>query len=168
MTLLLTSFSTWRSHQKSNSSNDLLEIIEEMRIADCYYLKQLPVEITTASQIAIATIQQIQPSAIVCCGMAESRERLTVESNGRCGESCLQTVVDLPQLVSCLSHTSISHDAGQFVCEGLYYRVLSYLQSTGLSIPCLFVHVPILTPNNQAVIVRDFQIILKFIANIKS
>lgn len=167
MTLLLTSFTTWLTHQKSNSSNDLLEIIERANTHDCYYLKQLPVEIEAASEKAIAIIQQIQPSAIICCGMAESRERLSIESNARCEGNCLPTVVELPQLLSCLSHTSISHDAGQFICEGLYYQILHYLQSANLTIPCLFVHVPVLTTNNQADIVQDFEAILDFLAHSK-
>jgi pyroglutamyl-peptidase len=162
MTLLLTSFTTWLTHQKSNSADDLLEIIERANIDNCCYLRQLPVEIKAASQKAIAIIEQIQPSAIICCGMAESRERLSIESNARCRDSCLYTAVNLPQLVSCLSNTSISHDAGQFVCEGLYYQVLDYLRSAHLDIPCLFVHVPVLTTNNKAVILQDFETILNF------
>ena len=167
MTLLLTSFTTWLPHQKSNSSNDLLEIIERVNIHDRSLLKQLPVEIEAASEKAIAIIQQIQPSAIICCGMAESRERLSIESNARCQGNCLHTAVNLPQLLSCLSHTSISHDAGQFVCEGLYYQILNYLRSANLTIPCLFVHVPVLTTDNQKVILHDFETILDFLANSK-
>lgn len=162
MTLLLTSFTTWLTHQKSNSSNDLLEIIERANIYNCYYLKQLPVEIEAASEKTIAIVRQIQPSAIICCGMAESRERLSIESNAKCRENCLQTTVNLPQLLSRLSHASISHDAGRFVCEGLYYQILNYLRSANLAIPCLFVHVPVLTTNNQAVILQDFATILEF------
>lgn len=167
MTLLLTSFTTWLAHQKSNSADDLLEIIERANIYDCCYLRQLPVEIKAASLKAIAIIQQIQPSAIICCGMAESRDRLSIESNARCRDNCLYTAVNLPQLVSCLSDTSISHDAGQFVCEGLYYQVLDYLRSLDLDIPCLFVHVPVLTTNNQTVISEDFATILKYLTNNK-
>ena len=176
MTLLLTSFTTWLAHQKSNSADDLLEIIERANRYECYYLRQLPVEIKAASAKAIAIIQQVQPSAIICCGMAESRDRLSIESNARCRNSSLYTTVDLPQLVSCLSHTSVSHDAGQFVCEGLYYQVLDYLRSRqsrgaarslNLDIPCLFVHVPVLTTNNQAVILQDFETILKFLTTNK-
>ena len=175
MTLLLTSFTTWLAHQKSNSADDLLERIERSNVYDCCYLRQLPVEIEAASRKAIAFIQQIQPSAIICCGMAESRDRLSIESNARCRDSCLYTAVNLPQLVSCLSHTDISHDAGQFVCEGLYYQVLDYLRSgrfgaaraADLDIPCLFVHVPVLTTNNEEIIVRDFETILNFLTTNK-
>lgn len=165
MTLLLTSFTTWLVHQKSNSADDLLEIIQKNNLDNCYYLRQLPVEIEAASQKAIAISQQIQPSAIICCGMAESREQLSIESNARCQGSCLYTTVNLPQLVSCLSHTDLSHDAGQFVCEGLYYQILAHLRSLTLDIPCLFVHVPVLTPDNQAIILEDFVTILDFLVN---
>lgn len=163
--LLLTSFTTWLPHQKSNSANDLLELIETKNQHNCYYLKQLPVDIETASQKAIAVLKLIQLSAIICCGMAESRANLTIESNARCEQNCLQTTVDLPQLISGLSNTTISNDAGQFVCEGLYYQILNYLQLAKLFIPCIFVHVPVLTANNQQVIVQDFNHILNFLAS---
>ncbi|VEP17692.1 Peptidase C15 pyroglutamyl peptidase I [Hyella patelloides LEGE 07179] len=164
MTILLTSFTTWLPHQKSNSSDDLLNIVEKQNKYNCYYLRQLPVEIETASKQAIAIIKKIQPSAIICCGMAESRFQLTIESHARCQESYLQTTVNLTQLVSQLSHTSISNDAGQFVCEELYYQVLNYLQLNNLALPCIFVHVPVLTTHNQEIILPDFASILEFLA----
>lgn len=36
----------------------------------------------------------------------------------------------------------ISHDAGGYVCNTLYYQVLDHLQTNEPSIPALFVHVP--------------------------
>ncbi len=65
-------------------------------------------------------------------------------------------------MVSRLSHTQISHDAGKFVCEGLYYRVLKYLEQSQLFIPCMFVHVPVLTQENKNIIVQDFETILQY------
>ena len=165
MTLLLTSFSTWLPHQKSNASDDLLEIIEQQNKYNCYYLRQLPVDIEIASQKAIAKIKKNQPSAIICCGMAEFRSKLTIESNARCEKNCLLTTVNLPQLISFLSNTYISDDAGQFVCEGLYYDVLNYLQLHKLSIPCLFVHVPVLTTDNTQKILQDFYKIMNFLSS---
>jgi pyroglutamyl-peptidase len=162
MSLFLTSFTTWLPHQKSNASDDLLAIILQKNRDDCYYLRQLPVEIKAASQKAIAIIKIIHPSVIICCGMAESRAKLTIESNARCAQDCLQTTVDLPKLITYLTNTYISDDAGQFVCEGLYYQILNYLQVNNLTIPCIFVHVPILTAHNQKSIVQDFNCILSF------
>ena len=165
MTLLLTSFTTWLPHQKSNSSDDLLEIISTQYISRNYFLRQLPVNIDSASNKAIAIIKQIQPKGIVCCGMAEYREQLTIESNAIYLENCLQTTLDLPALISQLSYSTISHNAGKFVCEGLYYKILEYLEKSQLSIPCIFVHIPVLHEGNENVIVKDFQIILEYLTN---
>lgn len=165
MTLLLTSFDTWLPHQKSNASDDLLKIIETENKHDRYYLRKLPVNTEKASEKAIALIQDIKPSAIICCGMAESRYKLTIESNARCDGDCLQTTVNLSQLISCLFNASISNDAGNFVCEGLYYQILNYLKNSKLEIPCIFVHIPILTNSNQSIILQDFKCILDFMSD---
>ena len=162
MTILLTSFTTWLFHQKSNAADDLLEMLAQQNNKYLYhYLRKLPVETTAASEIAISKIQELKPSAVICCGMAESRYNLTIESNARCDLDRLQTSVDLATLVSQLSNTYISHDAGQFVCEGLYYQVLRYLRSNDLLIPCIFVHVPVLTSENTETILQDFMFIVQ-------
>ena len=59
-----------------------------------------------------------------------------------------------------LAYTTISHNARQFVCEGLYYQVLSHLQSTSLKCQVLFIHVPIFTSANYLNIMQDVQQIL--------
>lgn len=161
MGVLLTSFTTWLSHQKSNSADDLVEIIQQQQPSH-HYLRKLPVETAAASTIAIAEIEKLQPSVVICCGMAESRTTLTLEAIANSQQSCIQTNVDLSQLISQLEHTAISYDAGKFVCEGLYYQVLKHIQINKIYIPCLFVHVPILTPANRETIVRDFQQIITF------
>jgi pyroglutamyl-peptidase len=73
--------------------------------------------------------------------------------------------VDLEKLVAGLAATEISHDAGKFVCEGLYYQVLKYLRERKLNISCIFVHVPVLTPDNLPGIVADFQLIIEKMAS---
>ncbi|MGK7923849.1 MAG: peptidase C15 [Spirulina sp.] len=164
-TVLVTSFQTWMSHQKSNSSDDLLARVQEEMFTDLalIFLRGLPVDIEKASQKTIAVLQEVQCDRVVCCGMAESRRILTVESNARRGKECLKTAIDLPNLVSQLKMTQISHDAGQFVCEGLYFEVLDYLQASQSSASCLFVHVPILTPENEAEILADFKTLLSLV-----
>jgi pyroglutamyl-peptidase len=140
--ILLTSFQTWLPHQVSNSSDDLLTKIqeEEFCFASLTFLKQLPVDISLASQRAIATIEVLRPDIVICCGMAESRDRLTVESHATWGNKQIKTSVNLEQLVAKLSHTHISYDAGKFVCEGLYYQVLKHLRQSHPHSHCLFVH----------------------------
>ncbi|MGB5962723.1 MAG: peptidase C15 [Coleofasciculaceae cyanobacterium] len=158
--ILLTSFQTWMLHQTSNASDDLLELVAKQEFSTSLtFLRQLPVDVSLAASQVISKIEELQPGAIICCGMAESRQVLTVESCA-CGDGLdYKTSVDLDKLLVGLSITEISHDAGKFVCEGLYYEVLKYLNQ--LNISCIFVHVPVLTAENWQGILADFQIILE-------
>ncbi|EGJ29533.1 MULTISPECIES: pyrrolidone-carboxylate peptidase [Moorena] len=164
--ILLTSFQTWLPDQVSNSSDDLLGKIAQTNdlSASLTFLRQLPVDIAEASAQVIATIDQIQPDGIICCGMASKRHKLTVESCATREDACLQTPVNLEQLIAALSGCEISHDAGKFVCEGLYYEVLKYLGEHHLNTSCIFVHVPVLNPENLPGILADFRIILEQMA----
>lgn len=201
--ILLTSFQTWLPEQMSNSSDDLLEEIALVDVSSSLtFLRQLPVNVSESAGCVISKIEQLQPDAIICCGMAAGRTILTIESCATCGDVLdyigfcsyclslfkifdfkkfqyflslmlsrislpqdilLNTSVDLVKIVAGLSATEISYDAGKFVCEGLYYEVLKYLQPQP-NIPCIFVHVPILTPENLPMILSDFQVIIKRIS----
>lgn len=176
--VLLTSFAPWKAHQLSNSSDDLLLEIGKMGTPSwLHLLRQLPVNVPVAKEIIIGKIQQLQPQTVICCGMAESRTKLNVESKAVVRGDSLHTRVDLEALTAGLNSTEISDDAGRFVCNGLYYAILYYLQSRhpdirpldiqGLfDIQCLFVHVPILTPANQKNVIADFSSILKRVLTI--
>jgi pyroglutamyl-peptidase len=172
--ILLTSFKTWLPHHTSNSSDDLLEELTKRDYLpySLYFLRQLPVNIEQASSMVIAKTKELQPDIIVCCGMAEKNQQLTIESQATFQENTIKTNIDLEDLLSDLTDTAISHDAGKFVCEGLYYSVLNELQTRQVASKslnknnscCLFVHVPILTPDNLPVIVEDFRLILQKLA----
>jgi pyroglutamyl-peptidase len=162
--ILLTSFATWLPHQKSNSSDDLLTEIAKLESPSLRFVRQLPVDVFKASRLVIDKIAELQPDSIICCGMAESRTKLTVESCATCGDALINTWVDLEKLVAEAAEIEISHDAGKFVCEGLYYEVLKYLQERNLSTHCIFVHVPVLTQDNLPGIVADFHRIIQKMA----
>ncbi len=159
---LLTSFDTWLPHHKSNSADDLLiEIAKRVLLPHSLtFLRRLPVDVEQASRCAIAKIKEIQPDIIICCGMAESRTRLSVESNATYEDTVLKTGVDLEELVAGFAGIDISHDAGKFVCEGLYYEILKYLGENQPNSHCIFVHVPILTPKNVTDIRQCFLLTL--------
>ena len=159
--ILLTSFQTWLPHQVSNAADDLLIPIQESSFSagDLIFLRQLPVQVSQASQQVIAMIEQLQPDGVICCGMAESRQQLTLESNATWQER-LYTSVNLEELVAKLAHTQISHNAGKFVCEGLYYHVLTYLKEFRPQSQGLFVHVPLLHGNNFSNVLADFRKLL--------
>lgn len=158
--VLLTSFTTWLPHQKSNSSDDLLaELLQRNCSVDLHLLRQLPVDFVLAPQQTIAHIQKLQPQVVLCCGMAESRSKLTVESQAVQGDQVLKTRFNLPKLVAELPMTEISHDAGRFVCNATYFAVLEHLRN--LPYLGLFVHVPMLTKENRGAIVADFETLLQ-------
>ncbi len=164
--MLLTSFDIWLPHQQSNSSDDLLIEVGKLNSLpyDLTFLRQLPVDVQLASSQVKAKIDELKPDYIICCGMAESRKQLSVEKNASYAESILQTTVDLEQLVAEATAIEISHDCGKFVCEGLYYSVLDYLRQRQLTVPCIFVHVPILQKENFLVIFADFLLIIHKLA----
>lgn len=161
--LLLTSFTTWLPHQKSNSSDDLLQEISGFSdlFLSLNFLRLLPVDTELASRCVIEEIERILPDAIVCCGMAESRYQLSVESNATSGDTILKTTFDLERLLVGVNGIEISHNAGKFVCEGLYYSVLQYIIERQLNSHCIFIHVPILTEENLASVVKDFVPLLR-------
>jgi len=161
--ILLTSFDTWLPHQKSNSSDDLLAKISQVQsLPDSLtFLRKLPVDFQLAPNLAIAQINQLQPDTIICCGMAESRQKLTIESCACCDSDILKTAVNLEPLVADLAATEISHEAGKFVCEALYYAVLKHICDAQIAAKCIFVHVPILTPDNAGRMVADFLLVMR-------
>lgn len=161
--ILLTSFDVWLPHHQSNSSDDLLiEISKHNSLPHSFtFLRRLPVDVRLASDRVISHIEKLQPDGIICCGMAERRTQLTVESHATWEQEAIKTSVNLDKLVMGLAGTGISHDAGKFVCEGLYYSVLRYLRDRNLKRPCIFVHVPTLTPDNLPAIRADFSLIIQ-------
>ena len=157
--ILLTSFQTWLPHQTSNSSDDLLAKIQKLDYSSYIslsFLRNIPVDIELASQRVISEIECLQPDVIICCGMAEKRDKLTIESNASCQNECLYTAVNLTELTKKLMVTEISHNAGKFVCEGLYFQVLKYLKSLNRNVCCIFVHVPLLEKSHVGLMLGDF------------
>lgn len=155
-TLLITSFSTWKSHHITNSSDDLLHLLSERELGAFNFLRKLPVEFELAPQHVLAKFNELRPKVLVCCGMAEERTKLNIESRAVLNEQILQTSVDLDKLTADLLMTEISHDAGEFVCNTLYYKTLEHLSSQEENHHSIFVHVPVITEENKSLLVADF------------
>jgi pyroglutamyl-peptidase len=165
--ILLTSFDRWKAHHVSNASDDLITAMAQQNLFAEWHdklslLRKLPVDFQLAPEYVIAHIDALQPDLIICCGMAERRSQLTVESNGKQQSNVLRTSIDVDRLVDHLDFTKVSHDAGAFVCNHLYYSVLKHIHDRGLSCHCLFVHVPVLNEMNLAPVLNDFWAILHF------
>lgn len=156
--LLLTSFDTWLPHQKSNTSDDLLGLVVQL---DSFpqsrsLLRKLPVDSQVATDLTIDRLETLQPHAVICCGMAELRSTLTLESQAKRGEMTLKSTFDVEGLVTKLSSADVSHDAGKFVCNDLYYNVLDCIYQRQLPTHCVFVHIPLIHEENLWQLQADF------------
>ena len=164
--ILATSFRPWLPHQPSNSSDDLLALLQTSPYADAIaFLRQLPVDTELATQAIDDAICTHQPHTVLCCGMAEKRKFLSLERYARNGDTTLATALPLDDLVNPLVHTRISHDAGTYVCNDTYYRLLHSIQRNGANTQVLFIHVPILTPNNQDHLLGDLCTLVEVLNN---
>jgi pyroglutamyl-peptidase len=165
MSILLTTFDTWKPTQPSNSSDDLIAELMRRKLLPrhIHLTRKIPVDFQLAPEKVLAIVETLQPDLIVCCGMAEKRSRLTVEANGKHQGDILYTSIPLKSLVEQTQATTISHNTGRFVCNYLYYSILKHIQLRQLKTHCLFVHVPLLKPENLEVTVQDFSTILKLL-----
>ncbi|MGV0025691.1 pyroglutamyl-peptidase I family protein [Phormidesmis priestleyi] len=163
---LITSFTTWKAHHRSNSSDDLLGAISlryprgvaASHLADfnTYFLRKVAVDFQLAPRQVLSMVDLLTPEIVICCGMAENRNSLTIESNGKFQTETIETAIDLDHLIKGTNAIQISHDAGNFVCNHLYYSVLKRLKNGNLKSQCIFVHVPVLNDQNLETIVEDF------------
>ena len=154
--ILITSFTTWKPHHRVNASDELLGHIEGNDRHDLHFLRRLPVDFDEAPRRVMAGFEALKPEILICCGMAEERQKLHIESRATLDEETLTTRVDLQRLTSGLAMTEVSHDAGGFVCNTLYFRMLRHLGSLAGKHHCIFAHVPVLTPENVQPVKRDF------------
>jgi len=124
------------------------------------WLSQVPVSFEMAPIRVINALYRFRPRAVVCCGMAEKRAYLSLEQQGKSVSRSLQTGLNLADLLADTHLSEISHDAGDYVCNALYYRVLAAIQESAIAMPCLFVHVPVLTALTRSLIQADMQLVL--------
>lgn len=161
--LLLTTFASWRAHQPSNASDDLVAaLVQQYRVPEgTVMMRQVPVSFALAPCRVIAKAIELRPRVVVCCGMAEPRTHLELELNGKSPNHTLQTSLALGQLMEGTCLTRVSHCAGDYVCNHLYYHLLQAIHTHRLPTQALFIHVPLLTAANQPWILQDFSLILQ-------
>jgi pyroglutamyl-peptidase len=142
-----------------------LDIVAQTHGDELIFLRKLPVETATATEMVLEAIKEHNPKAIICCGMAASRPDLTLESQAISeAKERLANPLDLNAFIKGLFNASVSDDAGSFVCNGVYYNLLNHLKATNDPTPCLFIHVPLLTGDNTAQVLADFEKVLKNIS----
>ncbi|MEL6401951.1 MAG: peptidase C15 [Cyanobacteria bacterium J06626_4] len=162
MTLLLTSFAPWKAHQRTNAADDLIALARARNQlpGQTLLMRHLPVHWQLASGQVLAALFKHRPAAVVCCGMAEKRAFLSLEryAHHRCDR--LETALCLPDLCAEMQWTTVSDDAGNYVCNALYYQLLDCIQQSSLPTQCLFIHVPPISAHNRELLVHDFAQVL--------
>ncbi len=145
--LLITTFDTWLPHQRSNAADDLIQqaIDRQDLPPETLLLRHLPVDNTAASLPVCRYIERFHPDVILCCGMAESRSRLSLERQAILNDQTRQTSIPVDAWCDRLAVTDMSDDAGQFVCNHLYHQVLDSTHTRH----AVFLHVPPLTAINR-------------------
>ena len=166
--ILITSFSTWKSHHTTNSSDDLLHLLLEKEPDSFHHLRSIPVDFELSHQHVLTRFDELKPKVIICCGMAEERSKLNMESRAVLDKQILKTGLDLEMLTADLQMTEISHDAGQFVCNTLYHKTLKHLSLQEEEHYCVFIHVPLLTEENKDQLLADFISIIERLKNVIS
>ena len=154
--ILITTFSIWESHHTTNASDDLLHLLLEKELDSFHHLRSIPVDFELSHQYVLTRFDELKPKVLICCGMAEERSKLNIESRAVLDEQLLQTSLDLDILTADLPMTEISHDAGRFVCNTLYYKTLEHLSLQEEDHHCVFIHVPVLTEENKDQLLADF------------
>ena len=167
-TILITSFSTWKSHHTTNSSDDLLHLLLEKELDSFHHLRSIPVSFELSHQHVLTRFDELKPKVIICCGMTEERSKLNMESRAVLDKQILKTGLDLEMLTADLPMTEISHDAGQFVCNTLYFKTLKHLSLQEEDHHCVFIHVPLLTEENKDQLLADFILIIERLKNVIS
>lgn len=168
--LLLTSFAPWRAHQLSNTSDDIIALLQSRNQLpkNSQLIRHLPVHYQLAPCQVISAMLKTHPRVVVCCGMAEKRLLLNLEQYAQWDGKFLETSLNLYELCADTQWTRVSHDAGTYVCNYLYYQLLAHVHKHRWPIQCLFVHVPLLTRENRELIARDFALILSRLQTIQN
>ncbi|MFG1396631.1 pyroglutamyl-peptidase I [Roseixanthobacter pseudopolyaromaticivorans] len=113
---------------------------------------------------AEARVREQRPDAILLLGIAARRRKVCVEARAQNaagafpdaggtalkagklaeGPAEMRSSADLPRLLAALRAsdlpTALSRDAGRYLCNGLYYRILTL--TAGRNVPVVFVHLP--------------------------
>jgi pyroglutamyl-peptidase len=163
-TVLVTGFGPFLAYAENPSEHVAHQIAATRDLAPSFdALAPLPVALGDAAEIVLARVQPAPPRAILMLGLAAASPHVRLERMGRNrstspeadargrrgqgaqiiegGPDTIGAGVALGPLAHALTRHGIiwsySDDAGGYVCNDLYYRVLALCD-----VPAVFVHVP--------------------------
>jgi pyroglutamyl-peptidase len=155
-TFLVTGFEPFGEH-RTNSSWDALERVREHWPRDVVTLR-LPVDYRAAHVALRAALQELEPMAVLCTGLAKGRifriERCArrpaqLDELAVAGDAALaRGRWPWAEMRRALESTGVdvieSEDAGRYVCESTYWSLLTYRSASDAGAPPFagFLHVP--------------------------
>jgi len=170
---LVTGFGPWDSHSV-NPSGEVARAVGGVL---------LPVEFRAADRELKNLIRRRRPDALLMLGLAPTRRTLSLEAVAlnvdhheepgkneswrrpiqRDGPLAVESRLPLNRLLERLRKSgiraSISHHAGTFLCNHVFYRGLTWMEG-----PCGFVHVPSFRELSRARMIQAVRVILHAVA----
>ena len=169
MRVLVTGFAPFSSHA-SNPSTDVAHALHGVEVEGTYFVAfaPLPVLYAEAAAATCTAAASIRADAIVALGLADTTAHIRIERGARnhatttspdaagrvCaglpaeagGDDALLTSLDVDAIARDLTAKGLvcapSDDAGGYVCNDLYYRLLAASRRGEAPSRILFVHVP--------------------------
>jgi pyroglutamyl-peptidase len=163
--ILLTGFTPFQGVKVSPSAL----VLERIRHSDVV-TQVLPTEYDAAGAHLIRLLKEINPSAVLCLGVAQSREAISLErialnlddapipdnaGSLRSGQPIVDgaplaygSTLPLDAMKAAIAALEIpvviTNHAGTFVCNHVFYTARHTLEVSGSPVPCGFVHIPAL------------------------
>lgn len=128
---------------KSNSSKVLLDNID-VEESNKLYLKN---SFKTSVEQLKNKIKNNEYDLIISFGQAPiDSNTIKIETNGSYDKECYETKYDYSKLKEKLEEkkltTIISKDAGNYLCNNIYYNGLKYIKEQNLKSKMIFIHIP--------------------------
>lgn len=171
-TVLVTGFEPFAGAADNPSGDAVRRLARDWDGPERLVTEVLPVTFADAAARVCALIDEHDPVAVVAVGLAEGRAELTPErvavnlADARIPDNAGAQPVDEPvvaggpaaylttapvkhavaALLAAGLPAAVSHTAGTFVCNHVFYAALHHLATTGRAhVPATFVHVPAAT-----------------------
>lgn len=161
MKILLTAFEQFGKI----SNNSSLEVVKNLTSNYEIHKVILPVKLHSSYQILKEEIKNFNPEVVILCGQAANRKVISIETTAKniitkkvsdddevdvnnsviienassCYYSKFPTEKAFRRLASLGIPAELSSDAGEYICNSLYFKTLHYHPN----IPSVFIHFPL-------------------------
>ena len=165
--ILITGFEPF-NNDTVNPSYEAVKLLKDEINGEKIIKLELPVVFYEAADILIKNILTYEPKAVIMTGVAAGRNFITPEviavniADARIPDNKenkppfqkisatspdgLFSTLPVNEIVKSMNDAGLdaqlSYSAGTFVCNDTFYRVMDFLKTNSLHIPCGFIHVP--------------------------